>query len=134
MSKSNPRIAVVDDNASVGNALRRLLETYSYKVQTFKSAREFIVALSHGVPECLIVDLQMPDMTGLELQRYLARTGTEIPTIVITAHDEPSTREMCIAAGAVAYLLKPLRKAVLIAAIDTATKTLRPGCLPCSEI
>ena len=123
MSQSSSRIAVVDDNASVRKALKRLLETSSYEVQIFETACEFIAALAHDIPECMIVDLQMPNMTGLELQHHLIRAGIKIPTIVMTAHDEPGTRERCIAAGAVAYLLKPLRKAVLIAAIDTATKT-----------
>ena len=100
----------------------RLLETSSYEVQTFGTACELIAALPRWLPDCLIVDLQMPEMTGLELQHHLARIGTTIPTIVITAHDEPGTRERCIAAGAAAYLLKPLRKAVLFAAIDTASK------------
>jgi FixJ family two-component response regulator len=122
MSKSNSRIAVVDDNAPVRKALMRLLETLSYEVQTFGTACELIAALPRWLPDCLIVDLQMPEMTGLELQHHLARIGTTIRTIVITAHDEPGTRERCIAAGAAAYLLKPLRKAVLFAAIDTASK------------
>jgi FixJ family two-component response regulator len=128
MSRLKPRIAVVDDDASVRKALKRLLETCSYEVQTFEAACELIAALPHGIPECMIVDLQMPNMTGLELQHHLARSGIKIPTIVITAHDEPGTRERCIAAGAAAYLLKPLSKAVLIAAINTATKmTTRTG-------
>ena len=100
----------------------RLLETSSYEVQTFKSACELIATLPDGIPDCMIVDLQMPEMTGLELQHHLAHSGIKIPTIVITAHDEPGARERCIAAGAAAYLLKPLRKAVLMAAIDTASK------------
>ena len=69
----------------------------------------------------MIVDLQMPQMSGLDLQRHLAHQGIRIPTIVITAHDDPGNREKCIAAGAAAYLLKPLRKSVLMNAIDTAT-------------
>ena len=105
--------------------MKRLLETSSYEVQTFEAASELIAALPHGIPECMIVDLQMPNMTGLELQHHLARSGIKIPTIVITAHDEPGTRERCIAAGAAAYLLKPLSKAVLIAAINTATTRRR---------
>jgi FixJ family two-component response regulator len=122
MSKSNLRIAVVDDDASVRKALARLLEASSCDVHTFGSACELIAALPHGLPECMIVDLQMPNMTGLELQHHLAHAGIRIPTIVITAHDEPGIRKRCIAAGAAAYLLKPLRKTVLIAAIDMATK------------
>jgi FixJ family two-component response regulator len=120
MLKSSPRIAVVDDDASVRKALMRLLEASSYEVKTFESACELIAALPLGVPDCMIVDLQMPTMTGLELQHHLVRCGIKIPTIVITAHDEPGTRERCIAAGAAAYLLKPLRKIVLIAAINAA--------------
>ena len=73
----------------------------------------------------MIVDLQMPNMTGLELQHHLARTGIKIPTIVITAHDEAGTRERCIAAGAAAYLLKPVRKAALLTAITSAIEASR---------
>jgi FixJ family two-component response regulator len=113
-------IAIVDDDASVRKALKRLLETSVYEVQTFETAFEFINSLSHSIPECMVIDLQMPDMTGLELQHHLARTGIKIPTIVITAHAEPGAAERCIAAGATAYLLKPLRKAVLIDAINGA--------------
>jgi FixJ family two-component response regulator len=120
MARTKSRVAVVDDDAAVRKALKRLLETSSYQVQTFEAACELISALSHVIPACIIVDLQMPNMSALELQHHLARSGIEIPTIVMTAHDEPGTRERCIAAGAVAYLLKPLRKAVLIAAIETA--------------
>jgi FixJ family two-component response regulator len=122
MKNANLRIAVVDDDTSVRNALMRLLETSSYVVQAFACAREFIVAMAHGAPDCIVVDLQMPGMTGLELQQHLASNGVRIPTIVITAHDEPGTRERCIAAGAAAYLLKPLRKTALFSAIDKATK------------
>ena len=106
----------------------RLLETSSYDVRTFDSASELIDALPRGIPDCMIVDLQMPNMTALELQHHLARSGIKISTIVITANDEPGARERCVAAGAAAYLLKPLSKAVLIAAINTAIKmTTRTG-------
>jgi FixJ family two-component response regulator len=77
--------------------------------------------LPSGIPECLIVDLQMPEMTGLDLQYHLARSGIRIPTIIITAHDEVSSRRRCESAGAFAYLLKPLHGSTLIAAIDAAT-------------
>ena len=101
----------------------RLLETSYCDVRGFQSARELLSSLSDGLPECMIVDLQMPNMTGLELQHHLARTGIKIPTIVITAHDEPGSRERCLAAGAAAYLLKPIRKAALLSAIDKAMET-----------
>ena len=98
----------------------RLLETASYDVQTFGSAGEFVDALAHGVPECALIDLRMPNMTGLQLQEYLAGAGIIIPTIIITAHDEPGSRERCMTLGATAYMLKPLWKTELLAAIDSA--------------
>jgi FixJ family two-component response regulator len=119
------RIAVVDDDAAVRKALIRLLETASYEVQSFGGAREFINALAQSVPACALIDLQMPDMTGLELQQYLANAGLGIPTIIMTAHDEPGSRERCFAAGTSAYLLKPLRKAALINAINDAIDDTR---------
>jgi FixJ family two-component response regulator len=119
------RIAVVDDDAAVRKALTRVLDAASYRVETFAGAREFIGALTRGPPACALSDLQMPDMTGLELQQHLARAGISIPMIVITAHDEPGSRERCLAAGATAYLLKPLRKTVLLAAIDNALESAR---------
>ena len=78
-------------------------------------------SLPNGAPECLIVDLQMPDMTGLELQRHLNNKGISIPTIVITAHSDANTRERCKSAGASDYLLKPVQCDTLIAAIGKAT-------------
>jgi FixJ family two-component response regulator len=114
------RIAVVDDDAAVRKALTRLLETALYEVQSFGGAMEFIDTLAQRIPACALIDMQMPDMTGLELQQYLANSGLGIPTIIITAHDEPGSRERCIAAGASAYLLKPLRKTALMTAINAA--------------
>ena len=121
------QVAVVDDDASIRKAILRVLETSSYKVQAFESAGEFIDNLPRGIPECLITDLQMPKMTGLELQNHLIRSGVRIPTIIITAFDEPGVREKCTVAGAVAYLLKPIRKAVLMDAINKAIDISRRG-------
>jgi FixJ family two-component response regulator len=123
MRKPNCRIAVVDDDASVRKALTRLLETSSFDVQGFPSARELLSGLSDRVPDCMILDLQMPSMSGLELQHHLARAAIRIPTVVITAHDEPGSRERCMAAGAAAYLLKPIRKTALLSAIDKAMES-----------
>jgi FixJ family two-component response regulator len=114
------RVAIVDDEASVRKALARLLGASAFNSQTYASAREFLDSLASGVPECLIVDLQMPEMTGLELQGELLRAGIKIPTIIITAHDEKGFFEQCRAAGAIAYLLKPMDEATLIAAVNKA--------------
>ena len=113
-------VAIVDDNSAVRKALSRLLGACAIRAQSFGSAREFLNSLVSGVPECLIVDLQMPEMTGLELQGELCRLGARIPTIVITAHNESGLRERCLAAGAMAYLVKPLDGSELIANINSA--------------
>jgi FixJ family two-component response regulator len=114
-------IAIVDDDASVLKALSRLLGTCSYRTTTYRSAREFLDSLRHVTPECLVVDMQMPEFTGLDLLHHLTRHGIRIPTIVITGQDETGLRERCEAVGTRAYLLKPLQGEALIAAIDAAT-------------
>ena len=121
MAHALPSIAIVDDDPSVLKALARLLKARAFEARTYTSAREFLSALHEGLPECLIVDLQMPDMTGLELQRHLNRSGLRIPTIVITAHNEAGARERCESTGAVAFLSKPLQDTSLLAAIESAT-------------
>ena len=131
MITPSARLAIVDDDASVRKALARLLGLYNYSPQTFGSAREFLDSLRIGIPECLILDLQMPDMTGLELQSELARLGVNIPTIIVTAHND--FRDKCRAAGATAYLVKPLDKTSLLDAVDSAIQrrsTLAPECSP----
>jgi FixJ family two-component response regulator len=116
-------IAIVDDDASVCRALARLIETWSFRARTYSSAREFIDSLEQdGKPDCLVVDLQMPDMNGLDLQDHLRRTGCNIPTIIITAHNEPGFRRWCEAAEVSAYLLKPLKNKELMSAINSAMK------------
>ena len=116
-------VAIVDDDASVRKALMRVLQASSYTVETFESAIEFLGSLNQHIPDCLIADLQMPSMGGLELRISLTRAGVEIPTIIISAHDELGNRERCAAAGAAAYLLKPIQKKELIATIKAATKS-----------
>jgi FixJ family two-component response regulator len=120
MAELRDWIAIVDDDPSVLRALARLLGTRSLKTKTYASARQFLASLSDGPPNCLILDLQMPEMTGLELQQDLAHKGILIPTIIITAHDEAGMRDRCKAAGAIAFLPKPLQDTTLFAAIDAA--------------
>jgi FixJ family two-component response regulator len=101
-------IAIVDDDPSVLKALTRSLRVRSMQTRTHGSAREFLAALADGLPECLILDLQLPEMTGLELLMHLKRTDITIPTIIVTAYGEAGVRERCEAAGAIAFLPKPL--------------------------
>ena len=81
---SNPlHVAIVDDDASVLTALSRLLGTCSYRTATYQSARAFLESLRHSTPQCLVVDMQMPEVTGLDLLHHLTRHGIRIPTVVI---------------------------------------------------
>jgi FixJ family two-component response regulator len=113
-------IAIVDDDPSVLKALTRSLRVRSLLTKTYASAQEFLAALPDGLPACLIVDLQMPGMTGLELLQHLKSRGIHIPAIVITAYGDPAAREHCEAAGAIAVLPKPWENTALYAAIDNA--------------
>jgi len=128
MVEAAPRIAVVDDDPSVLKALKRLLHTRSFRVQTFESAQRFLAALPDSLPDCLIVDLQMPEMDGIELMQHLAGMG--LPMIVITAHSEVGVRERCESAGAVAFLLKPLQDSSLFAAIDASLSAAGSPLIP----
>ena len=112
-------VAIVDDDAGVRTALSRLLDASGIATRSYASARDFLDSLASESPDCLIVDLQMPEMSGLELQQQLSRSGVSIPTIVITAHDDAEFRRRCLAAGAVAYLTKPIDVAALLTSIDS---------------
>jgi FixJ family two-component response regulator len=125
MAKVPRWIAIVDDDPSVLKALARLLRTRDLQARTFTSARDFLDALPDGQPECLIVDLQMPDMDGLELQHQLRLDGIRIPTIVITAHNEAGVRERCSSVGAFAFLSKPLQDTLLLTTIEEARRSAK---------
>jgi FixJ family two-component response regulator len=120
MAKAPIRVAIVDDEPAVRTALARLLGASSFETKTYGSAREFIDSIRVGEPECLIVDVHMPDFTGLDLQRYLNRINKKIPTVVITAFDDAGIRERSTASGAKVFLTKPLHGPTLISAIKTA--------------
>jgi FixJ family two-component response regulator len=121
MVRTRPRVAVVDDDKSVRKALQRLLRASDLDADTFASAEDFLASLPQAsLPDCLVLDLQMPGTSGLDLQRQLVRTGLQVPTVVITGHDEPGMEARCLAAGASAYLRKPLEAATLLAAIEAA--------------
>jgi FixJ family two-component response regulator len=113
-------IAIIDDDAAVGRALARLIKAHSYSVGVYRSAREFLDALKTDTPACLIVDLQMEEMTGLQLVQHLADMGLRIPTIFVTARDEPGMQRSCEATGAIAFFLKPVMSEPLLGAIEAA--------------
>jgi CheY-like chemotaxis protein len=123
---ATPVIAVVDDDESIRKALVRLLRASNLEPLAFPSAQAFLEILDQLPVDCIVLDLQMPDMTGLDLQRHLRARNLERepPVIIITAHDEPGSRERCLAAGAAAYLRKPVESNVLIAIINKLTASV----------
>jgi FixJ family two-component response regulator len=127
MAQTSGWIAIVDDDVSVLKALNRSLRFRGVQSRTYVSAQQFIASVPDGLPECLIVDLQMPEMTGLELHHYLTRNGIQIPTIIITAHGDARIGERAESEGVIAVLPKPLEKALLFAAIDAASACKKIG-------
>ena len=110
MDDNAPLVVVVDDEESVRRALLRLLRSANYDAEAFDSGARFLESLSRRTPQCLILDLQMPAMTGIELQQRLTEldSGHLVPVIVITAYDEPESRDRCRALGADRYFSKPV--------------------------
>ena len=118
--KDDTTVFAVDDDESVRLALKRLIRSAGLKVETFASAREFLNAGCARRTGILVLDVRMPEMTGLELQKQLARSGAEIPVIFISAHEDSQAVELALAAGAVAFLYKPFDDQDLLTAIDRA--------------
>jgi FixJ family two-component response regulator len=113
-------IAVIDDDRSVRIALCRLLRAADLDAKAYESASEFLKTLNADPPDCLVLDLQMPGMNGLELQQRLTEIGVLLPIVVITGHDDAAMQSMCMAAGASTYLSKPIDETELLTAIDKA--------------
>ena len=101
-------VAVVDDEPAVRKGLLRFLRTADFDPRTYESAQEFLDHLASERPDCLIVDLQMPGVSGLELQAILRRKDARLPVIMVTARDDPESHEKCLELGAAACLCKPL--------------------------
>jgi FixJ family two-component response regulator len=116
-------IAVVDDEDSVRKAVVRLLRAAGHDARGFASGNEFLQNGLVDPPACLMLDLQMPGLSGTDVQRALNTAGTHLPVIIITAHDAPAAREECMRAGAVAYLCKPLDERKLFTALNLALGT-----------
>jgi FixJ family two-component response regulator len=109
-------IAVVDDDPSVLRAVARFLASSGLEVATFSSATEYLDN-PHVRPACLVTDVQMPGMSGLDLKQRLASSERDLPVIFITAHDDPRTRARAVTLGAAGYFCKPFDGAALLEAI-----------------
>jgi FixJ family two-component response regulator len=120
MKESDPIVFVVDDDASVRDAVQRLIASVGLRVQTFGSTREFLSSKRPEAPACLVLDVRLPDVSGLELQRDLAAANSNIPIIFITGHADVPMTVRAMKAGAVEFLTKPFRGQELIDAIQEA--------------
>lgn len=113
-----PTIAVVDDEEAVRAAVANLLSSLGLAVAAFGSAEEFLASPVTTTAACLITDIQMPGMSGLDLQRHLAASGNRIPVILMTGFPKEQARQQARADGAVGYLAKPFESRQLIELID----------------
>ncbi|MGA7813336.1 response regulator transcription factor [Caballeronia sp.] len=128
MSQATPRVFIVDDDERVRCALARLLRASGYHVEDFESAEAFLNGADlTSAPACLVLDLQMPGMTGLEVQRKLNEL---LPIVFLTAHGDVSTSVDAMKAGALDFLTKPVCESLLLAAIDRA---LKRACIECAK-
>ena len=113
-------IAMVDDDESVREALSGLMRSLGFSVRTFSSGESFLKSSCLNRAACLIADVQMPGMTGLELHNRLAASGKPIPTILITAYPDERVRAQALKAGVLCYLAKPFNESELLACIHSA--------------
>ncbi len=124
---TSPIVFVVDDDISVRESLEFLIQDEGWQVETFKSAEEFLNRPREFIPSCLILDISMPGLNGLELQKRLAVERPEIPIIFLTGHGDIPKTVQAIKAGAVEFLTKPFSDGALLSAIRSAidrSKTL----------
>ena len=120
MTSSDTVVFVVDDDSSVRSALKRLIKSVGYKVITFISAQEFLEYDHPDIPSCLVLDIRMPGLSGLELQEKMVTQELTIPTIFITGHGNIPTSVRAMKAGAVDFLEKPFDDQVFLDAIHQA--------------
>ena len=120
MTEPAPIVFVVDDDPSIRRAIKRLVESVGLHVELFASAAEFLDRHFPEVPSCLVTDIRLPGISGLDFQRELVKVGNEIPTIFITAHGDIPMTVRAMKAGAVEFLTKPFNDQDLLDAIQVA--------------
>ena len=107
-------IAIVDDDESFREALERFLRTFAFRVRTFASGEEFLQSSELQLVACLLLDVAMPGMSGLEVKQQLRARGLRIPTVFVTAHADDEVKQHLVAAGAIAILPKPVDQQMLL--------------------
>jgi FixJ family two-component response regulator len=125
--KSDSIIAIVDDDPSVREGLSSLIRSVGLRVETFVSAQEFLSRSGAETPSCLVLDLQMPGLSGLDLQKQMAEVGMEIPIVFLTGHGDIPASVRAMKAGAVEFLTKPFEEQELLRAIEESIERDRLG-------
>jgi FixJ family two-component response regulator len=115
-----PLVGIVDDDDSLRDSARMLVNSFGFRTETFASAKEVLKWPRLGEASCLILDVFMPEMNGLELQRQLTRTHPRIPIVFITAHANEAEEKQAMTAGAVAMLRKPVADCILLSTLRRA--------------
>jgi FixJ family two-component response regulator len=118
--KAKPLISIIDDDESMREAIKCLVKSLGYTAEAVASAQEFLSSCHVRRTSCLITDMQMPGMTGLDLYQRLSTSGKAIPTILITAYADDGVRERALSAGVIGYLSKPFEEDDLLACIRSA--------------
>jgi FixJ family two-component response regulator len=122
LKKNIPTIAIVDDDEAVREATGRLIRSLGYSASTFASADQFLKSGQIGSTSCLITDLHMPGLSGVDLQDWLLARGHHIPIVFITAHPEENVKAHAMKAGAVGFLSKPVNHDHLLGCLEKALK------------
>ena len=123
MEHKDITVFIVDDDESIRRALKRLIKVAGFKAQTFGSARQFIDSGHYQKTGVLVLDVRMPGMSGLELQKHLTDSGSDMPIIFITAHEDIRARHRALGAGAIGFLKKPFEDQTLLDAIQRASSS-----------
>jgi FixJ family two-component response regulator len=126
VTEPRPLIAVVDDEEPIRKALRRLLASAGLDVETFSSGTAFLESLPDHQPDCVVLDLHMPIVSGFDVQVRLAACRMPVPVVILTGHDSDETRDRALAGRPVAYLRKPVNDQTLLDAIELGLKTGPP--------
>ena len=122
LRKPETVIAIVDDDVSVRRGLERLILSVGWKPETFASAQEFLTTSRAESPNCILLDLQLPGLSGLDLQKQMAEVGLEIPIVFLTGHGNIPASVQAMKAGAVQYLTKPVDEQELLQAMEEAVE------------
>lgn len=131
---AKPLIAVVDDDESVRQAIGALIRSLGYAAVAFAAAGELLTSGRRNEISCVIADVQMPVLSGLDLHRQLAASGKPIPTILITAYFDERIRRDAHDAGVTCYLMKPFREGELVACLRSALASRGHPNIPVSEV